>query len=177
MDISPVPDVIPDTANKKDEVVKAPISKPKKSKSGDKSKSKKKKVKTLQEFDIFAATNNDHEIDESVMDEEDLKRVESKDISDEKIGQYVRAFTTAQTERKLGLEMDEVILRDQPQFDKHQESEIEFDKEGLPVMREYDRYDIFFDQFMDNERMSSCFLQLEVLKCGLASCLYYPADK
>ena len=62
MDISPVPDVIPDTANKKDEVVKAPISKPKKSKSGDKSKSKKKKVKTLQEFDIFAATNNDHEI-------------------------------------------------------------------------------------------------------------------
>ena len=150
-----------------------------KTKTAEKSNSIRKKVKILQDFDFLGA-NHANDMDESVIDEEDLITVNSKDLSEEKISQYVRAFTVAQTERKLGLEMDEVILKDQPRFDTHREGSKNyfFDKETKnPKLKEYDELDLFFDDFKGNVQMTSYFLQLEILKYGLASCLYYPAEK
>ena len=150
-----------------------------KTKTAEKSNSIRKKVKILQDFDFLGA-NHANDMDESVIDEEDLITVNSKDLSEEKISQYVRAFTVAQTERKLGLEMDEVILKDQPRFDTHREGSkyYFFDKETKnPKLKEYDELDLFFDDFKGNVQMTSYFLQLEILKYGLASCLYYPAEK
>ena len=159
--------------------VKVPKSKTK-TKVAEKSNSIKKKEKTLQTFDFLSANHYANDMDESVIDEEDLRVVSSKDLNEEQISQYVRAFTYAQTERKLGLEMDEVILKDQPRFDKHREGSkmYELDKETKnPKLKVNDELELFFDDFKGQKQMEAYFLQLEILKYGLASCLYYPADR
>ena len=150
-----------------------------------------KKVMVLQTFDMFSTKT--HEVDEATFgqeeEEEELKTVTSEQITNEQIQQYVRAFTKAQAENKLGLEMDEVLLRHQPRFDVHKEGVKDYEEDenrvGNPKLKIsgdnqaskdiwYQSFDVFEEK---NHLASTFFEQIELLKISLASCLYFPQAK
>ena len=82
---------------------------------------------------------------------------------------------------RAGLEMDEVLLKDQPMFDIHKEGlkYYETEKDETPKLKKFDsELDASLFEDWEDGRKAEIFLQqIELLKSSLATCIYFPAKR